>query len=263
VSATPPADLGTNNRWTIGTVAGGASGTIQVTVTAPAAPNGTILVNTVTVRDAAARNATAIEETTVSSPIFSFAVTDSVDPVNAGQSMEFDVDYGNVSGVSQSGVVVRAVYDPNFVIEGSVPAPDAGTIDTWTLGSLGSASTGHIVVQGFFGNGSAGHMAQTRFQIANPNGAAFETEATHLAAVPPLGVGSLTLRRTSLKDIWRLRGRFTAPGLDPTGLPLEVSILGPGDVVHTTTIMVPQLQETRPGTSSSSAAFRAAGESRC
>src|SRR5262249_31980905 len=79
VSATPPADLGTNNRWTIGTVAGGASGTIQVTVTAPAAPNGTILVNTVTVRDAAARNATAIEETTVSSPIFSFAVTDSVD----------------------------------------------------------------------------------------------------------------------------------------------------------------------------------------
>src|SRR5262249_33982204 len=88
---------------------------------------------------------------------------------------------------------------------------------------------------------------QTQLQIANAGGAAFATEATRLVSSSPLGVGRLTLKRTPLKDIWKLRGRFTAAGLDPTGQPLELAILGPGNVVHTTTLMLSHLQATQPG----------------
>src|SRR5262249_41345502 len=214
---------------------------------APDAPNGTILTNTVTIRDAAGRNAAGVAETTVSSPTFSLDVTDSVDPVNAGQSMEFDINYGNVSGTAQSGVVVRAVYDPSFVIESTVPPPDTGTSDTWTLGALGSGATGQIIVRRFFVTGTPGGTAQTQPQTAKAGGAPFATEATRLVGSAPLGVGRLTLKRTPLKDIWKLRGRFTAAGLDPTGQPLELAILGPGNVVHTTTLTLSQLQTTRPG----------------
>ena len=246
VSAVPPPDAGTINRWTIGTLAGGASGTIQVTGTAPAAPNGTLLTNTVTVRDAAGRSAVAVESTTVSSPTFSLGVTDSVDPVTSGQPLQFQVTYGNISGASQSGVVVRAGYDPNFVITASVPAPDAGTTDTWTIGTLASGATGQIVVSGFFGSTASARVAQTRFQISNPNGAAFATETTHVLASPPVAVGRLMLRRTG-NDIWSLKGRFTAPHLDPTGLPLAISIQGPGGVEHITPLLLPQLQVVQPG----------------
>ena len=246
VSATPPADAGTSNRWTIGTLTAGGSGTIQVTVTAPAAPNGTILTNTVTVRDGGGRSAVAVEQTTVSSPTFSLGVTDNVDPVTSGQEIEFQVAYGNISGASESGVVVRAVYDPKFVIVDAVPAPDAGTSNTWTVGALGSGASGQITVRGFFGTTTATRIAQTRFQIANPDGAAFATQATRVLGSPPFTLQRLTLRRAG-RDIWALRGRFTAPRLNPTGQPVELSIPGPGGIEHTTPLTLAQLDMVRPG----------------
>src|SRR5262249_19586576 len=131
-------------------------------------------------------------------------------------------------------------------VEQPVPAPDAGTSNTWTLGTLASGATGQIIVRGFFASTASAHVAQTRFQIGNPSGAAFATETTHVLGTPPVAVGRLMLRRTG-NDIWSLKGRFTAPRLDPTGLPLEISIVGPGGVEHITPLLLPQLQVVRPG----------------
>src|SRR5262249_10190689 len=131
-------------------------------------------------------------------------------------------------------------------VEQPVPAPDAGTSNTWTLGTLASGATGQIIVRGFFASTASAHVAQTRFQIGNPSGAAFATETTHVLGTPPVAVGRLMLRRTG-NDIWSLRGKFTAPRLDPTGLPFAISILGPGGVEHTTPLLLPQLVAMRPG----------------
>src|SRR5262249_49099057 len=127
------------------------------------------------------------------------------------------------------------------------PPPDAGTSDTWTVGALGAGATGQITVRGFFGNGTVSRNAQTRFRIADVAGTAFATETTRVLATPPLAVGRLAPRKTPLKDIGKLQGRFTAAGLDPTGQPVEVSILGPGNVAHTTTLTLSQLDAARPG----------------
>src|SRR5262249_20863358 len=245
LSATPAPDAGTTNRWTIGTLGGGAAGAIQVTVQAPAAPNGTLLSNTVTMRDAGGRSATATQQTTVNSSLFTIRVAD---PANAGQSLDFTAAYGNISGVAQAGVVLRAAYDPNFVVESAVPPPDAGTTDAWTLGTLASASTGQVVVHGFFGSGAGGRIAQTTFRISNPGGVAGGAAPTHLTPGPPLLVKHLTLHRNPLVDVWTLRGRFTGPTtLDPTGQSIEVSILGPGGITHTNPLVLPAMQTPRPG----------------
>lgn len=66
ISASPPPDPGTDNQWTIGNLAPGASGTIRVTVrVAQGLPNGTILHNEVWITSAEGAEADDTETTTV------------------------------------------------------------------------------------------------------------------------------------------------------------------------------------------------------
>ena len=53
-----------------------------------------------------------------------------------------------------------------------------------------------------------------------------------------------SLRR---RDGWRVSARFGADELDPTGQEVSIFVLGPGDVQHTTPLVVPGLQLSARG----------------
>jgi len=248
VSAVPPPDLGTTNTWTIGDLAGGGSGAIQVTVNVPLLPNGTLLTNRATVRDAFNRTATATQDTTVASGLFSLDIVDDPDPTAVLNSVTLTLQYGNVSGVSQPGVVVTATFDPTFVPTGATPAPDAGTSNTWTLGTLASGQTGQIVVTGRFNASAVGALARTDVQIRNANGAAFSSETTTLGDASAIEQYSSLLLRNTRRDVWRFRSWIRPPdGFDPTGQPFSVSIIGPGGVQHVNPLSIPMLEPLPSG----------------
>ena len=248
VSAVPAPDAGTTNRWTIGTLSGGQGGSIQVTLDVPSLPNGTPLASQVTVQDGGGRSATASESTTVASGVFSIDVSDNNDPATSGAAVEFTVSYGNASAALQAGVVMKATWDPNFVVESATPAPDAGTGDTWTLGALASGANGTLRVSGFFGNGAAGGLAQTRFQIQNVTGTAFATETTAVTAAPLFETSAIVLRKTSFADTWTLRGKLSvAEGFDAEGDAVEVAIFGPGGIEHVHRLNIGPLTLVRAG----------------
>jgi uncharacterized repeat protein (TIGR01451 family) len=246
LSAVPAPDAGTNNRWTIGTLAGGQSGTIVVTVAVPNAPNGTPLTNRVSIADAAARSATATESTTVNSPNFGFDVSDNADPVTSGQVVQYTVDYSNLSPSLQTGVVLRAIFHADFVVESSTPAPDAGTSNVWTIGTLVPGGTGQLVVRGFFGSSASGGSVQTQFEISNANGTAFTAEATVVNPAPKFSRHALMLRQGRFKDVWTLSGRLQLPAdFDATAQPLELTVFGPGGVEHVFPLVVGALEGYR------------------
>jgi uncharacterized repeat protein (TIGR01451 family) len=248
VSAVPPPDLGTTNRWTIGTLAGGTSATIDVTVAIPPAANGTLLTNQVTITDVLNRSATATETTTVSSPAFSIDVTDSADPVVSEQEVEFSISYANILGLLQPGVTIRTTYDPRFVMDQAVPAPDPGSTNLWSLGTLLAGQAGSIVVRGRFITLFDAAPARTDVQIANGSAAAFASQLTAVQPLPALSRHSVKLKRSSNKDRWRVGARFTTPGgVDPTGEPFSLSILTPGGEGHITDLTVPVLERTPRG----------------
>jgi uncharacterized repeat protein (TIGR01451 family) len=228
VSANPPPDTGTTNRWTIGTVAAGASASINVTVAVPTLPDGTLLTNVVSIQDAAGRSAAATQSTTVDAPTFTIGLTDSADPVS-GQVVDLVITYQNVSGTTQNGVVVSAAYDSRFLFDRAIPAPDPGTDNVWTLGTLGSGQSGAITVTGIFDPGQGGAtVVPTSVQVSNLSGTASAAETTTVNPLPGLSRQRVRIKQSpGLNDRWKLTARFIGP-LDPTDQLLSIAIVTPG-----------------------------------
>ena len=247
VSAVPPPDAGSTNTWSIGDLAGGASGTITLTVGVPLVANGVILTNTATVRNAGGMTASASEDTTVASSLFSFAIVDDPDPAAVLTDITLLLQYGNVSGVSQSNVVARATFDPRFVFSQSTPPPNAGTTDMWTIGTLAAGQTGQIAVRGSFNAGAVGALVRTDAQISNGNGVAFSSETTSIGEADSISNYTAMLVRLN-RHVWRARAWVTPPtGYDPASPPFSISLIGPGGVQHAVPLSVAALRQVPSG----------------
>jgi uncharacterized repeat protein (TIGR01451 family) len=248
VSAVPTPDPGTKDRWTIGDLPSGASGTIEVTVSVPAGlGTGSILTNQVSVTDAAARTANATERTTIGTPIFSTAVADTADPVASTQLVQYTINYQNLTASLQGGISVTGQYDARFVFAEAIPGPNPGTNNVWTIGSLTAGQSGSIVVRGFY-TGEDGDTLVMRARISNAAGNAFGSETTTVDVDPTLDAPRIRLKQSPMgRDSWRASGRFSAPGLDPMNQALSVVIVGPGNIQHTVPLMISQLSVTPRG----------------
>ena len=89
-----PADSGTNNVWTIGTLDPGENGTLYVQVdVANSLDPGTVLTNEVAIAGRLLLTVTAVETTTVTSaPDLWITLLDLTDPVNAGAELVYQVE---------------------------------------------------------------------------------------------------------------------------------------------------------------------------
>ena len=150
VSANPPATTvsGGTATWNLGTVNGGASGSLSLTVkvTSPLA-NGTVLTSTPSIDCAETAAVAAAPITTVvgSAPSLSMTITDAPDPVAAGANLTYTIGYSNNGNANASSTVLTAAVPANatFVSATAGGTASAGTV-TWNIGAVNVGATGSV-----------------------------------------------------------------------------------------------------------------------
>jgi len=69
------------------------------------------------------------------------------DTVQCGEEIEYLVQYTNVSVAPAKNVTITSVYDERTAYHASIPEPDPGTDNTWTIGTLEPGQTGSIRIR--------------------------------------------------------------------------------------------------------------------
>lgn len=147
-SAVPPPDGGTDNLWTIGSLAPGATATISIIVDA-VAPNGSIATLTGVMSDALSNSSTANASTVIDLiPALQLGLVGSPEPVHPGSLLTYTISFGNAGTLDATGSVLSAVLPSGVSFVSATPAPDLGTTDMWTLGTLAVGGSGTITLRG-------------------------------------------------------------------------------------------------------------------
>jgi uncharacterized repeat protein (TIGR01451 family) len=143
VSAAPAPDAGTNNKWSLGTIDVGQTRTI--TIIGLVADNGEdSLLNVATYTSSNAGNGRDTEPTDVVYPAIGLQKDVSKSVAEPGDELVYTITYYNPSDVPLTNVVVRDVYPSGITFLSAIPAPDSGTIDMWTIGTLAPHTSGTI-----------------------------------------------------------------------------------------------------------------------
>jgi uncharacterized repeat protein (TIGR01451 family) len=180
VSSVPPPTEG-NNIWRMSALDVGKSGSIVITVSVGALPEGTVLKNKATITSDQNQNTETETETTVSSVILNLVKTDTPDPVNAGQNLTYTLLYSNTGTLNATSVIITESYDANTTFISSVPASDIGTNNKFTIGSLASGASGSVTIM-------------VRVSPSVPNGTTVTNTATiDSAQTEPLSATATTL----------------------------------------------------------------------
>lgn len=154
-SAVPPPDGGTNNVWTIGTLAAGASGVISIVADA-VAPNGSQATLTSVASDSLSNSATAQEVTVIDQiPALQVGISATPEPVLPANLVTYTISYGNTGTDVASGVELTQSLPAGVSFVSATPLPDFGTTDTWTIGGLGIGASGTVTVVGIVAPGLA------------------------------------------------------------------------------------------------------------
>jgi uncharacterized repeat protein (TIGR01451 family) len=80
-------------------------------------------------------------------PLLKITKTADRDPVPRGALLNYTIVYQNQGGEDATGVVVKETYDRNVTFLQADPAPDFGTINTWTVGNLAKGESGTITIR--------------------------------------------------------------------------------------------------------------------
>jgi uncharacterized repeat protein (TIGR01451 family) len=135
--------------WNLGTVSSGDSGTVTLTVRVDdPLPNGTVVHNRAHASCAQGVGGSASEATTVrSAPEWSFDLSDSPDPADAGNHLTYTIQYQNTGTDAATGVTIAD----------SIPAhttywsnTGGGSYDghrvTWTIGTVEAGGSGTVTL---------------------------------------------------------------------------------------------------------------------
>jgi uncharacterized repeat protein (TIGR01451 family) len=149
ISAVPPPDTGTTDRWTLPLLVEGAAKRIVIEVgVSPTGQPGTIQRNYVRATDRTGRVVNVNEDTVINGPaVLQATVDDFPDPAAPDEPVIYVFTYSNLSAETRENVVVRAIYDPDMVFVEAFPAPDNLSAPfEWTIGSLPPSSARRIFV---------------------------------------------------------------------------------------------------------------------
>ncbi|MDD5779077.1 MAG: hypothetical protein PHU95_06485 [Candidatus Thermoplasmatota archaeon] len=142
-SATPAPDTGFANKWTLGTLAAGASRTI--TIRGTVADNGQVsLFNRVTVTAANAATRSDTETTTVVYPDIGID-KDGPATVQAGGQLTYTLTYYNPGGIDLTNVRIVETYPPHTSFVSALPRPTTGN-NVWDIGTLKARAGGTITI---------------------------------------------------------------------------------------------------------------------
>jgi uncharacterized repeat protein (TIGR01451 family) len=219
VSATPPPDLGTNNQWTIGSLAPGASGNIQLAVqVAEDLPSGAILRNDVRITSDQGAEAEDPEKTTVTPPPIMlqaektdelFLDSDGNGIPSPGDTLLYKVIIVNSSSEAVTGVAFNDSPDPNTTLV-------VGSVQT-SQGIVTSGNRpGDVIVAVQIGTIPAGGSVTISFQVMINDPLPYSV--THVANQGIISSNELPDEPTDDPD--------TRPDDDPTVTPVTIPIGG-------------------------------------
>src|SRR5206468_3700738 len=150
VSATGGGTLsGSVVTWSIGALAAGGSGSVTLTVRVNSPlSNGTVITNgtySVDSTETAPVPGSAITTTVTSAPVLTVSATDAPDPVSAGGTITYTLNYANTGNSGATGVVVSDTVPANttFVSATGGGVLSAGIV-TWSIGSLAAGGSGSV-----------------------------------------------------------------------------------------------------------------------
>jgi hypothetical protein len=145
VSAEPAPDPGTNNKWTIASMAPGESNTININVqTAVALMENTQLVNKINVQSDQTSSQEITETTNIKgTPQLVAQNSASSNPVFAGEQFTYTVQYENNGTGTAENVIIISNFDDNASPIVSNPTPSTGN-NTWQIGDLQPGFSGSI-----------------------------------------------------------------------------------------------------------------------
>src|SRR5438093_1588111 len=135
--------------WSVGNLAAGASGSVQmvVRVASPLA-NGTLINNsswTIASVELGTMPGQAVTTTVGSAPVLAVSKTDSPDPVAAGGNLTYTLSYSNTGNANATGVVLTDTVPANTTF---VSATAGGTLAsgvvTWSPGNLAAGASGSV-----------------------------------------------------------------------------------------------------------------------
>src|SRR5438093_76531 len=135
--------------WSVGNLAAGASGSVQmvVRVASPLA-NGTLINNsswTIASVELGTMPGQAVTTTVGSAPVLAVSKTDSPDPVAAGGNLTYTLSYSNTGNANATGVVLTDTVPANTTF-GSTAADGtlASGVVTWSVGNLAAGASGSV-----------------------------------------------------------------------------------------------------------------------
>lgn len=178
VSAVPVPDVGTDNVWTIGSLAPGSSATISIVADAVAA-NGSIATLTGVMSDSLSNSSTATASTVIDLiPALQLGIVGTPEPVQPGNLITYTMTYGNTGTLDATGTVLSTVLPSGTSFVSASPAPDSGTTDTWTLGTLPVGGSGTVVLRVLVDGGLSDGTPLLATVSLQDDAAAFLTEST-------------------------------------------------------------------------------------
>ncbi len=86
---------------------------------------------------------------------------DAPDPVVAGETLTYTLTVTNTGPSAAQTVVVTETYDTNFHFGSAVPAPDSGTDNRWTIGSITPGEMVTITITGTVDPSATGSLSNT------------------------------------------------------------------------------------------------------
>jgi uncharacterized repeat protein (TIGR01451 family) len=155
VSATGGGTLsGGTVTWSLGTLNGGANGSVTLVVRVATPLNdGTVITNSGESLDSAQTtpvSAPNVQSTVRSSPTLGLTLTDGPDPVQAGGTLTYTLNYTNTGSSAATGTTLSATVPSNSTfVSATAGGALSGSTVSWSLGSLAVGTSGavQLVVQ--------------------------------------------------------------------------------------------------------------------
>jgi uncharacterized repeat protein (TIGR01451 family) len=133
--------------WNMGTLPAGASGTITIKVKLSTEQESYSLRNVVTLECAELDPVRASAVITViKEPLITLTKTGSPAVVAPGGNVTYTITYSN-TGEDAHDVVITESYPKDVTFISASPAPDSGTNNIWTIGTLSAGASGTITIQ--------------------------------------------------------------------------------------------------------------------
>ncbi len=135
--------------WSPGSIPPGDSGNVSLTLTVGSPlPNGTIIANTAHIACSQGSGASTFQSTTVqAAPAWTFGLSDSPDPTDAGDFLTYTISYQNAGSDQATGVTIVDTIPAHTAYSSNT---GGGSYDgqrvTWSPGSLSAGSSGSVTL---------------------------------------------------------------------------------------------------------------------